>query len=75
MREGKPVKAVEPLNEALRLNPSSATAHYDLGMVLLKLGKTEESIPHFSAAIRLKPDWALPRENLKRAQEQSDSHR
>jgi tetratricopeptide (TPR) repeat protein len=75
MREGKPVKAVEPLNKAVRLNPSSATAHYDLGMVLLKLGKTEESIPHFSAAIRLKPDWALPRENLKRAQEQSDSHR
>jgi tetratricopeptide (TPR) repeat protein len=75
MREGKLAKAVEPLDEALRLNPSSATAHYDLGMVLLTLGKTEESIPHFSAAIRLKPDWALPRENLKRAQRQIDTRR
>jgi tetratricopeptide (TPR) repeat protein len=66
---------MEPLNEALRLNPNSAIVHYDLGMVLLKLGKTQESIPHFSAAIRLKPDWALPRDNLKRAQEQSDARR
>ena len=75
MREGKLPAAVKPLNEALRLDPSSATAHYDLGMVLLKLGKTEESISHFSAAIRLKPDWALPRENLKRAQSQIDARR
>ena len=75
MREGKPAEAVKPLNEALRLNPSSATAHYELGLVLFKLGKTEDSIPHFSAAIRLKPDWALPRENLKRAQEQNDARR
>jgi tetratricopeptide (TPR) repeat protein len=75
MREGKLAKATEPLNEALRLNPNSATVHYDLGLVLLKLGKPEESIPHFSAAIRLNPDWDLARENLKRAQEQSAAQR
>ena len=33
-------------------------------------GKAEESIPHFSIAIRLRPDWAVARENLKRAEEQ-----
>jgi hypothetical protein len=34
------------------------------------LNKAEESIPHFQAAIRLKPSWALAQENLKLAQKQ-----
>jgi hypothetical protein len=33
-------------------------------------GKPEESIPHFLAALRIKPDWALAKDNLKRAQNQ-----
>jgi Tfp pilus assembly protein PilF len=74
MHEGKLTEALQPLNEAVRLNPGNATAHYDVGLILLKLDKPEESIPHFSAAIRLKPDWALPRENLKRAQERREVH-
>jgi Tfp pilus assembly protein PilF len=63
-------EAVEQLNEALRLNPNSAEAHTTLGVVLLRSGKAEDSIPHFLAALRLKPDWALARDNLKRAQAQ-----
>ncbi len=73
--QGRLAVAVEQLNEALRLNPNSAEAHTTLGVVLLRLGKAEESIPHFLAAIRLKPDWALPRDNLKRAQRQIDTRR
>ena len=61
---------MEQLNEALRLNPNSAEAHTTLGVVLLRSGKAEESIPHFSIAIRLRPDWAVAGENLKRAEEQ-----
>jgi hypothetical protein len=44
-------------------------------VVLLRLNKAEESIPHFRAAIQLKPNWALAQDNLKLAQKQIDSRR
>ena len=66
---------MEELNEVLRLNPNSAEAHNNLGVVLLRLGKAEESIPHFSTAIQLKPELAVARDNLKRAQTQINTRR
>jgi hypothetical protein len=41
----------------------------------MRSGKAEESIPHFSAAIRLKPEWAIARDDLKRAQSQINTRR
>jgi protein O-mannosyl-transferase len=73
VRQRKLVEAMEQLNEALRLNPASAETHEALGVVLALSGKPEESISHFSTAIRLRPDWAAARENLKRAQRQIDA--
>jgi Flp pilus assembly protein TadD len=64
-------EATEQLNEALRLNPDSAEAHNNLGLVLLASGQARASIPHFTAALRLKPDLAVARQNLARAQVQS----
>ena len=72
-RQGKLQEGAEQLNEALRLNPNSAEAHNDLGLVLLAQGKPEESLPHFSAAMDLKPNFTVARDNLRRAQRQIDA--
>jgi Tfp pilus assembly protein PilF len=75
VRQGKLAEAMEQLNEALRLNPNSAETHEALGVALAMSGKAEQSIPHFLAALRIRPDWALARDNLKRAQNQINTHR
>jgi Flp pilus assembly protein TadD len=75
VRQGKLAEAMEQLNEALRLNPNSAETHEALGAALAMSGKAEQSITHFLAALRIRPDWALARDNLKRAQNQINTHR
>jgi Tfp pilus assembly protein PilF len=75
VRQGKLAEAMEQLNEALQLNPNSAETHEALGVALAMSGKAEQSIPHFLAALRIRPDWALARDNLKRAQNQINTHR
>jgi Tfp pilus assembly protein PilF len=68
--QGKLSQAAEQLYEALRLNPNSAEAHNNLGLVFLAAGKPQEGLAHFSAALRLKPDLAGAPENLRCAQAQ-----
>lgn len=43
------------VEEAIRLNPTDAIAHYFLGGVLRRAGRCEEAIPHFDHAMRLSP--------------------
>lgn len=38
------------LRRALELHPTDAAAHFNLGLVLLDLGRPAESVPHFEAA-------------------------
>ncbi len=42
------------LTEVLEKNPKSADAHYQMGRLLLKLGKPEQARPHFEAFESLK---------------------
>ena len=42
--------------EALRLQPQSGRAHYDLAMALACMGKHKEAIGHFHEALRLLPE-------------------
>jgi tetratricopeptide (TPR) repeat protein len=63
------------LNEAIRLDPNIAEAHNNLGLVLLMQGNPEKSIPHFSTALRLKPDLKVAQDNLNRAQAQINARR
>jgi Flp pilus assembly protein TadD len=67
-RMGKLSEAREQLGTALRLNPNSPEAHNNLGLVLLMQGDADKSIPEFSTALRLKPEFRLAQENLNRAQ-------
>ena len=36
------------------------------------LGRVNEAVPHFEAALRLRPDFAAARENLARAQKDNE---
>jgi hypothetical protein len=60
------------LNEPLRIKPDSDEAHNNLGLALLMTGQPEKSLPHFSAAQRLKPNFTAAQDNLARARRQID---
>jgi tetratricopeptide (TPR) repeat protein len=44
--------------------PREAPAHTSLGMILAAMGRQQESLEHFEAAVRLSPDQAEARFNL-----------
>lgn len=58
--EGRPdhQRAIQNLTHALRLNPDLAEAHFELGLIALAEGKTEQSIAELQKAIRLEPELA-----------------
>ena len=49
---------VEQYQEALRLNPEHAVAHYNMAIALGERGRTDEAIFHCREAIRIRPDYA-----------------
>ncbi len=59
--------AIAHLREALRIDPSSAEAHYALGNVLAVSGEPEqeaEAVVHYENALRLNPDHFRAHYNL-----------
>ncbi len=50
--------------EALRLEPDSAEAQYNLGNMLAESGRVQEAIEHYRQALRIKPNYAQARDNL-----------
>jgi len=50
--------------EAIRLEPDDAEAHYNLGAAYGGLGRYQEAITAYQEAIRLKPDFAEAHSNL-----------
>ncbi len=55
---GKTRRAIVQYQQALRINPNYAEAHYNLGVSLCETAKREESIAHFQQALRIRPDYA-----------------
>jgi tetratricopeptide (TPR) repeat protein len=53
-----PQKAIEYLNEAIRLNPNYAMAYNNRGAAYINLGQHQRAIEDYNNAIRLKPDYA-----------------
>jgi tetratricopeptide (TPR) repeat protein len=52
------LQAVHCVNEALRLKPDFAEAHFELGLITLSEGKTEQSIASLQKAVSLEPGFA-----------------
>ena len=58
---GRLAEAEGALRQALRLEPTLAAAHYNLGLVLLKAGRPEEARASFSAVVEALPDSEFAR--------------
>ncbi|MFZ0034019.1 MAG: tetratricopeptide repeat protein [Sedimentisphaerales bacterium] len=57
-------KTAQKYEQILKNQPNDPNAHNTLGEVFLLQGKFKDSITHFSEAVRLKPDWVRPMNNL-----------
>lgn len=62
--QGRYADAERLLRHALALKPDSFEAHYDLGLTLVKLHRTQEGIAQYEAALHAKPDFAEAENNL-----------
>jgi len=56
--KGNDAKFKEKLEEAIEINPTEPTLYYNVGVMNMNQGKTEEAIANFKKAIELKPDYA-----------------
>ena len=80
-QRGNPLRAVELIGEALRVDPQQARAHCNLGAALQDLGRVDDALASYEAALRLDPGYALAWDNrgntlrrLGRLPEALDSH-
>jgi protein O-GlcNAc transferase len=62
--------ALADFEKVVRLAPSAEPGYCDLGLVLLRMGKTQESVPRFEKALSLKPGDPEAQLNLAIAYEQ-----
>jgi tetratricopeptide (TPR) repeat protein len=62
--QGKLKDAIACFREAIRVKPSYATGHNDLGTALKMQGQLNEAITHYREAIRREPVFALAHFNL-----------
>ncbi len=58
LRAGRPLDAIAPLREAVRLRPQSAMIHHDLGLAYLETGRVAESVEAFRRAVASDPRFA-----------------
>ena len=56
----QPIRAEANLQEAIRLDPNFAQAHFQLGNVLESTGQTDAAVSEFCDAARLDPGYAEP---------------
>jgi len=62
-----PGGAVDEIAEAVRINPKQAEGHNWYGVALGAVGRTQESIAQFRAALAIQPDYTSARYNLAKA--------
>jgi Flp pilus assembly protein TadD len=61
---GRPNDALDQLQEAVKLDPNDARAHYYLGVVHYQLNDSKEAKAEFEAAIRVDPEFYLAHGDL-----------
>jgi len=61
---GRPAEAIEPLEEALKINPNFLDARRNLVSVLLRMNRADAAYAHLVEVVRLDPKDAVARFNL-----------
>lgn len=62
--KGDEAKFKEKLEEAIEMNPTEPTLYYNVGVMNMNQGKTDEAIENFKKAVELKPDYADAYNNI-----------
>ena len=62
--QGKLDEATQYYQQALKIKPDFADAHYAFANALVARGKSKEAVEHYRAALQLKPDFTLAHYNL-----------
>jgi tetratricopeptide (TPR) repeat protein len=57
-------EAIQQYQAALKINPGSARAHYNLGNAFLQKGNTSEAIAHFEKSLVIEPAQPPAQNNL-----------
>jgi tetratricopeptide (TPR) repeat protein len=58
LNQGQTDEAISEYQEAIRLKPDYADAHYNLGLALARKNQIDEAISQYQTALHLKPDSA-----------------
>ncbi|MGD9719620.1 MAG: tetratricopeptide repeat protein [Pirellulales bacterium] len=64
---GRADEAIARLQGLLARAPNHAETHNHLGALLAERGQLAAAIQHFEIAVRLRPQWTEPRQNLEQA--------
>ena len=56
--------AIAQYVQALKAQPNSAQAHFNLGVARTRRGQLDEAIGEFQQALKLKPNYAAAQTNL-----------
>ncbi|MGD1713665.1 tetratricopeptide repeat protein, partial [Dapis sp. BLCC M172] len=56
--------AIESYQQAIKIKPDFAQAHYNLGNIFLKQGKLKAAIESYQQAIKIKPDYGIAHHQL-----------
>jgi Flp pilus assembly protein TadD len=67
--------AYNELQELLRRHPEEPRAHNNMGILLMKQGKLNEAVSHFSKALALRPNYRQARLNLEEARHSLEGER
>ncbi|MFQ5850091.1 MAG: tetratricopeptide repeat protein [Candidatus Binatia bacterium] len=59
-----PDRAIGLYREGLKLCPDDDVAHYELGKILIGIGRSEEAEEEFETALRINPDFQAARQEL-----------
>jgi len=66
-QSGQMEPAIAQCRKALEINPDSAEAHNDLGVVLVSQSRLDDAVTQYRKALEIDPDYANARHNLGKA--------
>ena len=64
LRDGHPDQAIESLQTAIKSDPDSGIAHFNLGVAFDQQGNLQRAQGEWQQAARLRPDWPDPQRSL-----------